>query len=162
METIILISSAIGLAGARYVAKIIKYKYRKYMLRMKLYDSLEGKSENLLKHCLAKLSDFDKKNNTNKLESYVNKFINKYGDKAGVNGDKLRKYIKGACDFVEIYEIIEEDDMEDTIKLQLEKASKVLSEVERKRKEILIRKNKIRTQSVLKSMKLNRISGKMG
>lgn len=162
MEVIILLGSAIGLGVSRYIGKLVKYKTQKCKLRKKLYHCLNTKHENGVKCCIAKLKDFDKQNNTDKLNHYINKYIRKYGDKAGVNGGKLRLYVEGETEFYEIYEIIKEEDIVDIIQDQLDKATKVLSEVEQKRKEIILRKNRIRRDQELKSKKLNRVSGKMG
>ena len=150
--------------GIKVLAKKYGYKIRKTRLRKLLLEGFTLMDPNLIKIAITSLKDFDGKYSTNKLDKYLLEIIQIFNS----NDEKITLNEKNVLNLVNkfIFDNIlddeeEEEKQKDEIEEKIEENREILNEVEKRRKEIMLRKNQIRQKQVGKSAK-RRSTGGMG
>ena len=148
IEAITLVAGA-GIFVGEKIYKKCKYIKKKRNLKNKLFKSVKENNKCDIKKYIIKLKDFDKKYQKNKLLKFLEyccRTIN------GLNEDNVYSLVEDFYFINMIYENEKEElEIEITDNLDMK-----LKQLEKKRKEIVIRANRIKGQAVLKSNKMNR------
>jgi hypothetical protein len=166
-EAGIVIGLVAGAYGIKVLLKKMEYKIDKGRLKKLLIKGFMLMDTDLLEKVILSIKDFDKKNNTQKLQKYlmeIYKIFRDDNDKHTLNRRGMVD-LADTLDFVALFEQDEEDEEndKDEIEEKLQESKDVLNEVERRRKEILVRKNMIRARQQGKASKEKRRSfGGMG
>ena len=153
------------LAGAGIILfertyKKIKYNIIKRNLKKKIIKSIRENDKNNIKKYVIKLKDFDKKYNKRKLLSCLEYCIKT------INGLKEENVYSLISDFNFLDMIYENEDEELNINIH-NNLNERLKELEKKRKEILLRNNQIQARNIFKNKKMdknmkNKKKGKLG
>lgn len=148
-------SIVIGIIVGSYIVSkkiksVIKYNTRKRLLKKRLIKSFKERNKNLIKKSIFELKEFDEK----KLKKYLFNIV--------VDDDKLNE--ENVMSLAEDFSMI--DNIEENRILVQSRLENHLDDkldlMERRRQEIIMRKNQMRAKSNLKAKKFNRVSGKMG
>jgi nucleoside-triphosphatase THEP1 len=116
----------------------------------------------LIRSSILSLEDF----NPAKVDKYLMEIVKLFRDddkKKTLNQNSVMNLKSSNFDFSDIFddEVEEKERQMDEIDEKLEETRQVLSDVEKRRKEIILRKNEIRSRQATKSGKM-RSSGRMG
>ncbi len=146
---VITIISGVLIIGSEKSYKKLKYIKLKRKLKKKIFKSIKENNKCDIKKYIIKLKDFDKKYQKSKLLKnleYCCRTIN------GLNEDNIYSLIEDFYFLNMIYENEKEElELEITDNLDMK-----LKQLEKKRKEILIRANRIKGQAVLKTQKMTK------
>lgn len=164
-EISIVIISIAGAYGIKVLLGGAKYKINKKKLKKSLRKSFDLMDVESIKRAIVSLADFDSKHCSHKLEKYLLQIIQVFRDdeeKPTLNEKNVLNLPKEFI-FDSIFDNdVEEDERQlDVIEEKLEETKEVLTEVEKRRKEIMLRKNLIRQRQMGKSAK-RRSSGTLG
>lgn len=148
IEVMTLISGII-IVGIEKSYKKIKYLKQKRKLKINLIKSIKENNKTNIKKYIIKLKDFDNKYQTNKLLKYLELCCRTIPE---LQPDNIYSLTNDFYFINMIYEK-EKEELEAEITDNLDEK---LKQLERKRKEILIRANKIKGQAVVKNNKMSR------
>ena len=166
MEAAIITGGVIIIFGILKGIKETGYKCSKRKLWKALHKGFIEVNGDIILETIDKLRDFDKKNKRNKLNKYINKILaeNRKNDLPNLNSKNVRGLSRNPELIHNIFDESEESilDEEDIIDKKIDVVNSTLTDIERKRKDIIIRKNEIRHNMINKNKKLRRNSGKMG
>lgn len=159
IEAITILSGALIILFERTYKKI-KYNIIKRNLKKKIIKSIRENDKNNIKKYVIKLKDFDKKYNKRKLLSCLEYCIK------NINGLKEENVYSLISDFNFLDMIYENEDEELNINIH-NNLNERLKELEKKRKEILLRNNQIQARNIFKNKKMdknqkNKKKGKLG
>tara|TARA_R100000750_G_scaffold61467_1_gene52618 strand:- start:1652 stop:2143 length:492 start_codon:yes stop_codon:yes gene_type:complete len=145
----IAIISGFGIILIEKTYKKLKYIKKKRNLKNKLFKSIKENNKTNIKKYIIKSKDFDKKYNKNKLLKNLEFCCRKIN---GLNEDNIYALVEDFYFINMIYENEKEElELEITDNLDMK-----LKELEKKRKAIIIRANRIKGQSILKSNKMEK------
>lgn len=129
--------------------KKLKYIKKKRNLKKNLFKSIKENNKTNIKKYIIKSKDFDKKYQKNKLLKNLEHCCRTIN---GLNEDNIYSLVEDFYFINMIYENEKEElELEITDNLDMK-----LKQLEKKRKEIVIRANRIKGQAVVKSNKMNR------
>jgi hypothetical protein len=159
IEAITLIAGA-GIVLVDKIIKKLRFNKEKRKLKKKLIRSIQENDKNNIKKYVIKLKDFDKRYNKRKLLKYLEVCVRKIN---GLNEENIFSLINDFS-FIDMIYKNEEEELNIDIHNNL---NKKLRELEKKRKEILIRSNQLQAKSLYKSNKMeknmkNKKKGKLG
>ena len=154
MEAIIIAGSICGSIVMKQVYSYVRYKAHKNRLKKNLYNSLDMKNEELFIYTKKKLESFDTEHNKSKTEKYLYRYAKNHKDE--LNLTAYFSYMNGEAigNWSHIWNLVDEDNMNDIVDEKLEEIKEVMGEVERRKRELMIRKNKIRQHTINKLRKL--------
>ncbi len=148
IEALIIVVGA-GIVIIEKTYKKIKYIKQKRKLKKKLIKSIQENDKNDIKKYVIKLKDFDKKYNKRKLLKYLD-----YSCRI-INGLKEENVFSLLHDFNFLDMLYESEEEELNINIHYNLNEK-LRELEKKRKEILIRNNQVQARVMFKSKKMEK------
>jgi hypothetical protein len=152
IEVITLVAGAVIIVVDKIIKKI-RYNKEKRKLKKKLIKSIQENDKNKIKKYVIKLKDFDTRFNKKKLLKYLelsNRNIN------GLNQENIYSLLNDFSFLDMIYESEEDEINIDNSNNLNEK----LKELEKKRKEILIRNNQLQAKALFKNNKMLKNMGK--
>lgn len=163
VEAGIVIGLCAGAYGLKVLLKKTNYKIGKNKLKRLLKRGFDLMDTDLIKSAIKELSDFDGKHNSRKLDKYLLQIVNDFRDdeeKPTLNEKNVLNLVKEFV-FDNIFDDDEEEEERqlDEIEEKLQASKEVLSEVEKRRKEILLRKNMIRQRQIGKASKRRSVGG---
>jgi len=153
METaIVAVIIGVGTLASREIGKVMKYKKNKQSIKKNLLKAFKNKNKYKIKKYILYTKDFDKRNNTMKLDKYLNKVINI--DKK-LNEENVLSLSE---DFTMIDRLYENKQvLQNRIENKLDAK---LDMLEKKRQETILRNNQNQQRLRLKHKKMNK--GKKG
>ena len=156
-EVIAIVGGTLIVMGSRKVLIKLGVKMSKRKLKNLLIKGFEAVDFDMMKKAILSLQDFDEKHSTKKLDKYLGKIVKK---NKTINQSKLKEAVNN-LDKLET--IFDEDEDEVKVEQMSNLLNERLDEVDKRRREVLIRKNEIRQQnlSALKK-KGRRKMGSMG
>lgn len=165
IEASIVVGLVAGVYGIKVLSKKLGYKLNKNKLKKLLNVAFDAMDNDLIKGAIFSLLDFDRKHNSKKLDKYLLTIIKTFRDDEEKPTLNEANVLNLRNEFV-LENIFEEDEKEeerqlDEIEIKLEETRQVLSEVDKRRKEVILRKNQIKQSQMMKSRKI-RSSGGMG
>lgn len=162
--SIVLIAIA-GVCGIKVLSKKMGYKLSKKKLKKLLMVGFDLMDADIIHSAIMSLMDFDGKHNSKKLDKYLLEVVKTYRDdetKPTLNEKNVLNLVKEfTMDNIFDDDVIEEERQLDIIEEKMEETKQVLNEVDKRRKEIMLRKNMIRQRQIAKSSK-HRTSSAMG
>lgn len=160
VEVSILVASVLGVIGLKKLLSKVGVKISKRKLKKILFNGFSIIDIDMIKTAIVGLKDYDKKYNTEKLEKYIQEILkeNKYNKETpDFNEENVKLSLNDFNMLENIFDETEEEkkDIEDVVDVKL-------TEIEKRRKEIIIRKNEIKNQIQGKNRRMMRKSGGMG
>ena len=165
VEVIIVISLCAGVYGVKLLGKKMGYKITKKKLKKLLNKGFDLMDTDMIKMAINSLSDFDGKHSSKKLDKYLMEIVNMFRDDDEKPTLNEKNVLNLSKEFV-FDNIFDDDEKEEVRQLEsieekLEETKEVLNEVEKRRKEVMLRKNMIRQRQIGKVSK-RRSTGSMG
>ena len=145
----ITIISGVSIILVNRTYKKLKYLKQKRKLKNNLIKSIKENNKTNIKKYIIKLKDFDSKYQTNKLLKYLEHCCRTIPE---LNEDNIYSLVNDFYFINMIYET-EKEELEAEITDNLDEK---LRQLERKKKEIMLRANRIKGQTHLKNSKMNK------
>lgn len=160
MEATVVTAGALIVLGSYKLFRRLRYLIRKKGLKKGLVKAFESIDSDTILRSLTHIEDFDKKHNSNKLPKYLLDIVNAF-DADDTKPTLNRNNTLGLMtDFSMIDTIF--DETEEEVKEATNILDEKLIEIEQKRREVILRKNEIRSAQILKNSKMRRTSNSMG
>jgi len=162
-EVIAVVGGTLIVIGCAKISNKLGIKLNKRKLKKLLKLGFEKLDFDLIRKGIVGLTDYDSRNNSNKLGKYLNKIVKKNDT---INESKLNEALTDLSKIESIFdedEVIEEKEEEEDIDDREEIIDEKLNEIKRRRKEVLIRKNQIQMERMgIMKKKQRRKMGAMG
>ena len=157
METAIAIGSTLLVLGSRLLLKKIKQLSDKRKLKKILYKAFKDIDMEMMKDAILGLLDYDAKHKSKKTDKYLIKIVRDFKD-LNINESNL---LESKNNLTMLKNIFDED--EERLKADDDLIDARLDEITKKRKEIILRKNQLKTNNILIANRKNRrTTGKLG
>ncbi len=160
-EVIAVVGGTLIVIGCAKLSRKIGIKINKRKLRSMLKLGFETIDYHTIKKAISGLLDYDSRNNSKKLNKYLGKIVEKHNkddDKMNINETNLNEAL---IDFSKLETIF--DETEEEMEEQNELLDEKLTEIQKRRKEVLIRRNLIKMDRIgIIKKKQRRTIGAMG
>ena len=149
-EAIALASGILCVVGMQKLSKKVGYKISKRKLKKLLIEAFDLLDIPMMEKAIINMKDFDSKHQTKKLDKTINKILSKKPD---LNKENVRRMVT-ENNFTSIEDIFSQT--QDEKKEEEDFVSEQLLAIERKRQDIIQRKQDIRNKLMAKEKKLQR------